>query len=393
MLCGKERCPILVKFYARQKSAPLIDSFELEGSSPPSLFVGRFNYPKVYVGPLIPPTHGDTSLMDLPEQWTGKSIEEIVEFRSQLVRGKYRVDVYDVENRSRIVQYTRELVLAKESVESEAVFTKKPIGRISLSDEVQPFGPSAPIEKFDISSYKTDQKIEKAFYDIDLKAKDAVLNLYEKETPVSKIQRAFSAGIFGLEKNRRFVPTRWSITAVDSTISNTLMENTRQYPMINEYRVYELTQLGNHWIILMLPREWCYELIEAWYPQTIWNPEGKEVVMFSDSEGFGGRTKYAAIGGCYYAARLAINEKLNEECRQAGVVILREAHADYIMPLGVWVVREGVRNTLRSEPQKFATLKEAFGCISTKLEIPISDWIKYSTVLKNIMYQRRLVDF
>jgi len=32
-----------------------------------------------------------------PELWVGKSIEEIVNFRSQLVRGKYRVNVKDVE--------------------------------------------------------------------------------------------------------------------------------------------------------------------------------------------------------------------------------------------------------------------------------------------------------
>jgi len=59
--CEKDRCPILVKFYAQTKVKPLIDSTYLEGSSPPSVFVGRFNYPKVFVGPMIPPQHGDTS--------------------------------------------------------------------------------------------------------------------------------------------------------------------------------------------------------------------------------------------------------------------------------------------------------------------------------------------
>lgn len=393
MLCGKDRCPILVKVYATQKTIPLIDSLELEGSSPPAIFVGKFNYPKVYVGPLIPPAHGDTTMMDLPESWTGRTVEEIVGFRSQLVRGKYRVDVRDVESPNRIVRHTRELVLAKESIETEAFFTKKPAGRIFLSDEVQPFGPSAPIEKFDVGSYHTDHHIEKAYSDTDLKANQAVIRLYGKETPVSKIQKAFSAGVFGIGKNRKFVPTRWSITAVDDALGKHLLETTKASPLINEYRVYEAVDFDNRWIILMMPRPWSYELIEAWYPKTLWNPEGNEVEIFSSSEGYNGRKTYAEIGGCYYAARLAVNERLTAERRQAAVVILRESHAGYIMPLGVWVVREGVRQALKKEPMKFATLSEAFGYASAKLDIPVKTWIKHSTVLKNSMYQKRMIDY
>lgn len=393
MLCGKDRCPILAKVYSQQKTAPLIDSLELEGSSPPAIFVGRFSYPKVYIGPLTPPVHGDTGLMDLPESWSGRAVEEIVDFRSQLVRGKYRVDVHEVDSPNRMVQYTRELVLAKESAETEVHFTKKPAGRITLGDEIQPFGPSAPMEKLSVGSYSTDHRIEKAYGDTDLKAAEAVLNLYGKELPVSKIQKAFSAGIFGIGKNRKFVPTRWSITAVDDTIGKALLENTKTYPLINEYRIYEATDFDNRWIIMMMPRPWGYELIEAWYPKTIWNPEGTEIEMCSSSETYNGRKKYAEIGGCYYSARLAVNELLNAEKRQAAIAIFREAHAGYIMPLGVWVVREGVRNALKQKPMKFATMQEAHNYISTKLEIPMSRWIKQSDVLKDTMYQRRMADY
>ena len=82
--CGKERCPILVKFYSQTKVKPLIDSTYLEGSSPPSVFIGRYNYPKVFIGPMIPPKYGDTGFMDTPELWKGKSIEEIVDLRFQV---------------------------------------------------------------------------------------------------------------------------------------------------------------------------------------------------------------------------------------------------------------------------------------------------------------------
>jgi hypothetical protein len=156
---------------------------------------------------MIPPIMGDTSIIDTPELWLDRTLDDIVDFRSMLIRGKHHVDVYDVESPNKIVEYTKELALSKNSVYSEAVFTKKPVGRIAFYDEAQPHGPSAPLKKFDISNPKYEQNIEKAYYDTDLKARDAVFNLYKNGVNVSKIQRAFSVGAFGVKKYRKFVPT------------------------------------------------------------------------------------------------------------------------------------------------------------------------------------------
>ncbi|MBU4374145.1 MAG: hypothetical protein KJ714_06835, partial [Euryarchaeota archaeon] len=238
-----------------------------------------------------------------------------------------------------------------------------------------------------------DQRMEKAYNDTDLKAKDAVLELYKKDTLISSIQKAFSVGSFGEGKARRFVPTRWSITAVDSMIGAHLMEKMKDFPVISEYMVFESWQLDNRFVVLMMPRAWSYELIEAWYPNTVWNPFGKEVAIMSSSEGYEGRTTYAEIGGCYYAARFAANEYVMREKRQARVVILREVHPGYIMPVGVWNVRENVRAALKAPPRKFPSLDEAFGYISTRLVIPKQRWIKESTVLRDTLYQKGLEDF
>jgi hypothetical protein len=388
--CGKDKCPLLVKFYTQTKVKPLIDSTLLDGSSPPSVFIGRWSYPKVFVGPMIPPQHGDTSFMDTPELWTNKSIEEIVNFRFQLVRGKFVTHIKNFEGK--IVEKTREIALADNSPDAEVEFKSKPVGRIVLNDEVQPFGPSASLLRLDVGNYKFDKKIEKAFYDTDFKARDAVLDLYRNSVLVSKIQKAFSVGAFGLERNRKFVPTRWSITAVDDTISKNLIEYTKDYPVINEFRIYEHNQLDNRWIVLMIPREWCYELIEAWHPKTLWNPD-KEIAMFSDYEFYDGRKDYPDIGGCYFASKLAVNELLNKERRQAGVIVLREAHPGYIMPVGVWNVREAVRQAVKNKPMSFATLKESLDYISKKFDIPIDRWIKCSVILKDTMQQKKIVDF
>ncbi len=392
-LCGKSRCPVIVRYHSRDKINPFINTLKIGGSSPPSVFIGRIGYPKISIGPMIPPIMGDTSIIDTPELWLNKTLDDIVDFRSMLVRGKHTVNIYDVENSNKTVQFTRELALSKNSVFSEAIFSKKPHGNITFYDEIQPHGPSAPIKKFDITNPKYEQHIEKAYYDTDLKSKEALFSLYKDGVSISKIQRAFSVGAFGIKKFRKFVPTRWSITAVDSTIGETLMNNTKTYPLINEYRVYQYNQFDNRWIIIMMPTEWMYELIEAWYPNTTWNPYGREISIFNSYEFYKGRNTYAEIGGCYYSARLAVNELLNKEKRQAGVVILREAHSGYIMPIGVWNVRESVRKSLTEPYQKYDTIDDALIYISNIMDIPLKRWIKNSAILKNKLFQKRLEDF
>jgi hypothetical protein len=74
------------------------------------------------------------------------------------------------------------------------------------------------------------------------------------------------------------------------------------------------------------------------------------------------------------------------------VSILREAHPGYILPVGVWNVRENVRAALRTTPGKFPTLKAALTHISTIMDIPVSRWIKNSPILKDALYQRRVDD-
>jgi DNA repair protein NreA len=393
MLCGKTRCPIMVKTNSFLKSVPLMASEDIGGASPPSVFIGRIGYPYVYAGPLVPPVYEDTSMYDLPEQWFGKSIDEIVGFRSLLIRGKHRVHVKKFNEAGKIMEGTRELALADNTVETELNLTKKPQGSIFMDDNVQPFGPSAPIRDLHVGNSRFDNHVEKAYRDTDMKAIDAVLELYDRGVIVSKIQKAFSVGAFGVEKNRRLVPTRWSITAVDDTISKNLVQQVKTFPEINEWRVYESVYMDNVFEILMIPQQWSYESMEAWYPGTVWNPHGTSTSIFSDWEGNDGRTTYAAIGGCYYSARLAVCEQLLKEQRQATVIVLREARPGYIMPIGVWQVRENVRNAMRQKPYMFNSLAQSLQFISGRFEIPLNRWILQSELLKRALFQRKISDF
>ena len=166
------------------------------------------------------------------------------------------------------------------------------------------------------------------------------------------------------------------------------MAQVKTFPEINEYRVYESIYLDNVFEILMIPAQWSYESMEAWYPGTTWNPNGEKVVIYSDAEGNNGRTTYAQIGGCYYSARLAVCEQLVKERRQATVIVLREARPGYIMPIGVWQVRENVRNAMRQNPCQFKTLGDSLKFINSRFEIPMQQWIIQGKLLRKALFQK-----
>ena len=347
----------------------------ISGASPPSVFIGRQGYPKVFVGPLIPPVHGDTHIMDLPEQWltTNKQVEDIINFRFTLVRGKEMLKVNDVQNKT--ARTLQEIALAKDSLELDAEFKRKPRG-VFFNEDVQPFGPSAPLKQMKIGNVKMEMHLEKFYYDTDLLAKNAIINSYEKGIFVSTIQKVLSVGAFGAEKNRKLVPTRWSITAVDDTLSLHLLEKIKSYPVVDSYQVYEVKTFNNYFAILLMPGSWQYEFLEAFL-----RVMGNEEVLFSDAETFKGRKEYASIGGCYYSTRLAVAEKLEEMKKQSSVLVFRESYTGYI-PTGVWLVRESVRESLRNKPTEFHDMKSALSYISSKLKMPFVRYRNQSAILK-----------
>ncbi|RLF12885.1 MAG: hypothetical protein DRJ68_05050 [Thermoprotei archaeon] len=394
MLCGKSQCPIIVKAYSLVKVKQALNALDIRGSSPPAVFVGRHGYPYVYAGPLIPPFEGDTSILDTPELWIQASIQDIVDFRVKLVRGKARFNVHEARNPSRILEEAQLMAMGSRPVSSEMELLRKPSASILLDDEVQPMGPSAPMKDLRIDNVSVNKQIEKAVGDVDLKARDAILELYARGVPVSHIQRVFSVGLLGVRDQRKLVPTRWSITAIDSTISRTLRdEQVKRMPEIDDYRVYCFDFLDNRFVVLMTPSKWSYESIEAWFPGTTWNPSGETVAFCGDWEGYWGRTTYASMGGCYYSARLAVAEYLSRIGRQASVLVLRESHPGYIMPVGVWIVRESVRKALEKGYESYSSLKEALEGMFSKLSIKPSLWLQVSKLLRDLVKQERLTRY
>ncbi|MEP0826520.1 MAG: hypothetical protein HRF40_13640 [Nitrososphaera sp.] len=378
--------------YLKSNSAKLaLDA--IDGSSPPSVFVGRYGYPKVRLGPMIPPLHGDTSILERTESWTGKSIEEIANYRLSLVRGTFTMNVND--NGGRYLENIQELAMSERPAESEATFERKPLADLDLEKEMRlnseaaPFGPAAPLKTFKASSLSADQRIEAAFYDNDLKATDAIMELYRRGVEVSKIHKVLSVGMLGLKRSRRLVPTRWSISATDDIISARMIrENEVNNPSIDLFEVTQYSHLANKYSVVLIPDDtWSFEMVESWFSGN------GQIATASDYEDARGLNHYPTIAGAYFAARLAVSEHLARRKKKGAALVLREIHPEYVIPLGVWQVREGVREALRNPSQKFETFERALSFACEGMSLSRQEVARESRLWRTLKSQTRITDF
>ena len=112
----------------------------------------------------------------------------------------------------------------------------------------------------------------------------------------------------------------------------------------------------------------------------------------SDYEDARGIDHPPAIAGAYFAAKLGVLEYLNKNKIQAGVVILREIRPEYAIPVGVWQVREGVREAMNQKPLIADSFDHALLLASNKMSISKSEWLSHGNILE-LMRQKTISDF
>jgi len=363
----------------------------IDGSSPPSIFVGRYGYPKVRIGPMIPPLHGDTTILDRTELWIGKSLEEIANYRLSLVLGTMNVNIHDTS--SRYVENMQELAMSEKPAETEASFEKRPVDvhmqkELRFDHEATPFGPAAPMRGFKMSSLSADQRIETVYYDTDLRAAEAMMELYRHGVEMSIIQRVLSMGMLGVKKKRKLVPTRWSISAADDIISGMLVKEIGMNPIIDLFEVTRYSHLANYYSIILIPYDrWIFEMIESWFTSR------GQVATGTDNEDERGLNHNPTIAGAYFAARLAVAEHLAHRHKKAGAIVLREIHPNYVIPLGVWQIREGVREALKKPPQKFEQFDHAMSFACSYMSLSKYEVVQKSRLWKSFRGQTKISDF
>lgn len=363
----------------------------IDGSSPPSLFVGEYGYPQVRIGPMIPPFHGDTSILDRPESWIGKSFEDIINYRISLLKGTVVQNVHDISGRC--IESLQEMALSKNVIESLVTFENIPSQYIDIntlsnneSEEI-PTVFSAPITNFKIIPSTADDKIEKKYYDHDLLATDAIIDLYDSNIDISKISKVLSMGMLGKKKNRKLVPTKWSISAADDIISWYLINKIRDDQILDNYLVFDFNHLANYYSVILIPDPvWSFEMIESWI-----DANGRTHIG-SDYEIGKKIDHYPSISGAYFAGRLSVAEYLSKMRRKASVLIFREIHPEYFLSLGVWQIREGIRECLKSKAKAFETFNSALRYATSKTSLSKTEWMRNSSLIR-IRKQKRISDY
>jgi DNA repair protein NreA len=374
---------------------------QLDSNSPPSVFIGsKLRYPDVNVGILSPLQRDDDAwLYDDEKYWAAQNFEirDVIELRNSLLNSRFRGKVKDARYNSKFVDIAKDIAIASKPVDVE-IELKRGL-RVREKDRImKPVGMRASLEKAKITSnVKVARAVDKVVSDDDLKSTIALEYLYNKGFDEYTLNKILSVGVLGLKKNRRFVPTRWSITATDDTIGKQMLRRVRDYKWIDDFELFVGGFMGNYYLIFLFPGVWSYELFELYLPGSSWNPSC-EIKAATDMEYFEGRKNYAtSTSGGYYASRLPIIKYLDRIKRQATVLAVRLETPTYWAALGVWVVRESVKKTMNKKGMKFDSREELIEggkqIGKVKFKFDASEILGKSVLLNQVRTQKRISEW
>lgn len=373
-MCGITPCPLLseVKRRLPQRETTTLD--DITGPSPPSLFVGRYGYPNVRVGPSVSwiqgkgehiPSSGD------PADLFGQPLEEVAARHANLVTGGRRMATNTTGESNRVLEATQIIAMSSGAVDVELDFERPvPIGGPPSFDTMStPLGPSGGLVGADVVSHASiSRKVDSVANETDLLANEAMGELTSSGIGESHISRMLSSGLLGKEGKRKLVPTRWGITATDDTLSKQCWARVRDLPSLDKYMVFEATYLDNRLHVILAPGLWAFQMLEAWCQGSVW---GSTENILDDWEEVEPRSEYAnSITGAYYAARLAVLEHMEAVGRSGSCMVWRDIGPGYWAPVGVWLIRETVRNAMKSKATVFDTLAEAISYLAPRVSSP-----------------------
>jgi DNA repair protein NreA len=373
----------------------------IDSTSPPSVFIGsKLKYPLVNVGILSPLEHDENAwLYDNEKYWANNNfqINDVLRLRNSLLNSRFQSKVQDSRLNKKFLQIAQDIAIASKPVDVEIELKNKLNLGKSRDKIITPHGMHAGLKQAKITgNVKIDRRVDKVMND-EIKASEGIEYLYKNEFTEYSLSKILSVGALGLQKDKKLVPTRWSITATDDTIGKLLLKNVRDYKWIENYELFFGEFLGNQYLILFFPSAFSFELFELYIPGSSWNPSD-HIKASTDSEGYSGRKTYASnTAGGYYATRLPILEYLNKIKRQASVLAIRIETPTYWAGLGVWVVRESVRKALNNKYFEFDN-KEEFIDNSKKIgqvkyHFDYSEILNKSKILNQVQTPKNLLEF
>ena len=373
---------------------------KLDSTSPPSVFIGsKLSYPLVNIGILSPLQRDENAwLYDDAKYWARNNfqINDILKIRENLLNSRFKSTVSNSKMNKKFVQIAQEIALASKPVDLE-IELKHKLNFDKQKDKVlTPHGMTAQLGKAKITSNtRIHRKVEKVIND-EIRATEGINYLYKSNFDEYVLSKILSVGVLGLSKNKKFVPTRWSITATDDIIAKNLIEKIKYNKFIENHELFFGEFMGNQYLILLFPNVFSFELFELYLPGSSWNPSS-EIKASTDYESYFGRKNYASnTSGGYYATRLPILEYLNKIKRQATVIAIRIETPSYWAALGVWVVRESVRKSLKRKMEfdsREELIKNTKKIGMIKFNFDPSQILKQSKIMNEVLTQKRLIEW
>ncbi len=362
---------------------------KLDSNSPPSVFIGsKLKYPLVNVGILSPLERDENAwVYDDSKYWARNNFEikDVLRLRNSLLNSRFQSRVQDSRMNKKFVEIAKEIAIATKPVDLEIELKNKLNLNKGKDRLITPHGLYAGLKKARITSnIKVHQKLDKVMND-EVKSLEGIEVLYKNNFDEYSLSKILSVGVLGLRKNKKLVPTRWSITATDDTLGKILLKKIRDYKWLEDYELFFGEFLGNQYLIMLFPSVFSYELFELYLPGSSWNPS-QSIKASTDYENYKGRKTYAyQTAGGYYATRLPILEYLEKNKRQAGVLVIRIETPSYWAALGVWVCRESIRKALNNRKLNFSSSEEMIN--SAKM---ISR-LKYQQDLEKIFNKSKII--
>ncbi len=314
----------------------------VDSISPPTVFIGsKLKYPNVNVGIMSPLGKVDNPQdYDDPKNWAKKNydIKDVLKLRNNLLNSRFLSNVKSVRYENKFVGIAKDVAISGRPVDVEIELKNKIKFQKTKDKVLLQYGLNAQLKNAKVvSNLHVPTKVDRVMND-ELKAVEGLNYLYQSGFNEYDLSKILSVGVLGLKKDKKIVPTRWSITATDDTLGKELLKKVRNYKWIENHEFFFGEFMGNQYLIFLFPNVWSFELFELYYPGSSWN-QTNELKASTDYEGFYGRKKYAfnCVGG-YYATRLPILEYLSSIKRQAGVLVVRLETPTYWASLGVWVV-------------------------------------------------------
>ena len=187
--------------------------------SPPSVFVGsKLRYPLVNVGILSPlEKQEDAWVYDAPKEWANQNlrINDVIRLRNSLLNSRFQTKVQDVRLNKKFVEIAKDLAVSSKQVDVEIELKNRLIVGRDKDRVLTPHGMKGQLKRAEITgNVKVERSVDKVIND-EIKAAQGIEILYKKDIDEYSLSKILSVGVMGMKKDKKLVPTRWSITSID----------------------------------------------------------------------------------------------------------------------------------------------------------------------------------